>query len=68
MVTVAFLIFVKFLFAQDFSKDMYGVEPLNQSQSRPGLQWARIGDLHSNMAGQTINLRARVHTTRGTGM
>lgn len=46
---------------------MYGVEPLNQSQSRPGLQWARIGDLHANMAGQTINLRARVHTTRGTG-
>eukprot|EP00123_Amoebidium_parasiticum_P001641 comp12789_c0_seq1/m.7929 comp12789_c0_seq1/g.7929 ORF comp12789_c0_seq1/g.7929 comp12789_c0_seq1/m.7929 type:complete len:592 (-) comp12789_c0_seq1:406-2181(-) len=51
----------------DVSKDRYGNEKLNQSASRAGRTWHRIGDLNANQVGQEVLLRARVHNVRGTG-
>lgn len=50
----------------DFSKENYGVLPLNRSQSRPRQTRHQISTLESHI-GETVLLRARVHTSRGKG-
>ncbi|KAF9015195.1 aspartate-tRNA ligase [Cyathus striatus] len=50
----------------DFSKDLYGPLPLNQSQSRPRKPRAQISALPSHV-GKSVLLRARVHTSRAQG-
>ncbi|EIN13689.1 aspartate-tRNA ligase [Punctularia strigosozonata HHB-11173 SS5] len=51
----------------DFAADFYGKLPLNRSQSRPKQQRVSIASLNPNMDGQTVLLRARVHTSRAQG-
>eukprot|EP00124_Ichthyophonus_hoferi_P002989 Ihof_evm3s232 gene=Ihof_evmTU3s232 len=51
----------------DISKDFYGNDKLNQSATRPGRTWCKIGDLNPGQVGQTVLLRARAHNVRGTG-
>ncbi|CAI7999537.1 Aspartate--tRNA ligase, cytoplasmic [Geodia barretti] len=53
--------------ADDVSKDLYGIAPLIQSQLRTGRVWKRVGELTSDLVGQTVLVRARVHAKRGTG-
>jgi nondiscriminating aspartyl-tRNA synthetase len=53
--------------ADDVSKDLYGIAPLIQSQLRTGRVWRRVGELTSDLVGQTVLVRARVHAKRGTG-
>ncbi|TFK41105.1 hypothetical protein BDQ12DRAFT_678906 [Crucibulum laeve] len=50
----------------DYAKEFYGSLPLNQSQSRPRKPRAEIASL-SSRAGETVLLRARVHTSRAQG-
>jgi aspartyl-tRNA synthetase len=52
---------------QDFATEFYGKLPLNQSQSRPKQHRAAIASLNPDMDGQTVLLRARVHTSRAQG-
>ena len=54
--------------AADFASEHYGKSPLNMSQSRPRLSWINIGDLDAEHEGRVINIQARVHNARGTGM
>jgi hypothetical protein len=54
--------------ADDVSKDLYGIAPLIQSQLRTGRVWRRVGELTSDLVGQTVLVRARVHAKRGTGI
>ncbi|KAI0257542.1 aspartate-tRNA ligase [Lactifluus subvellereus] len=51
----------------DFAAEFYGRLPLNQSQSRPGVQRHQIASLSPELDGQTIVIRARVHTLRAQG-
>ncbi|KAI0067676.1 aspartyl-tRNA synthetase [Artomyces pyxidatus] len=48
----------------DVSSEFYGKLPLNQSQARPRLPRHKIADLSPALDGQTVTLRARVHTLR----
>ncbi|KAL1740154.1 hypothetical protein HDZ31DRAFT_68210 [Schizophyllum fasciatum] len=50
----------------DFSKENYGPLPLNRSQSRPRQPRFQISTLEEHV-GETVILRARVHTSRGKG-
>ncbi|KAI5898079.1 aspartyl-tRNA synthetase [Schizophyllum commune H4-8] len=50
----------------DFSKENYGPLPLNKSQSRPRQPRFQISTLEEHV-GETVILRARVHTSRGKG-
>jgi lysyl-tRNA synthetase class II len=52
---------------EDYSSDRYGHLPVNQSQQRTGHVRVRIADFTPSMDGQTVLLRARVHTTRAKG-
>ncbi|KAI0274655.1 hypothetical protein BC834DRAFT_946323 [Gloeopeniophorella convolvens] len=51
----------------DFAVEFYGKLPLNQSQSRPGIKRHQITSLSSDLDGQTVVIRARVHTLRAQG-
>ncbi|KJE94927.1 aspartyl-tRNA synthetase, variant 1 [Capsaspora owczarzaki ATCC 30864] len=52
----------------DVSAGLYGVEPINQSQTKTNRVWTRIDELSAaKHTGKTVLLRARVHNTRGTG-
>ncbi|KAA1468219.1 aspartyl-tRNA synthetase [Dentipellis sp. KUC8613] len=48
----------------DFSANFYGKLPLNQSQSRPNRLRNKISEISAALDGQTVLLRARVHTLR----
>ncbi|THV04890.1 aspartate-tRNA ligase [Dendrothele bispora CBS 962.96] len=50
----------------DFAKEFYGPLPLHQSQSRPRHARVQISSL-SSRDGETVLLRARVHTSRAQG-
>ncbi|KAH9014212.1 aspartyl-tRNA synthetase [Lactarius hengduanensis] len=51
----------------DFALEFYGKLPLNQSQSRPGNPRHQIASLSSQLDGQHVVIRARVHTLRAQG-
>ncbi|KAI9508767.1 hypothetical protein F5148DRAFT_1275600 [Russula earlei] len=51
----------------DFAREFYGKLPLNQSQSRPRIPRYQIASLSSKLDGETVLIRARVHTLRGQG-
>ncbi|KAI0004316.1 aspartyl-tRNA synthetase [Russula compacta] len=51
----------------DFAREFYGKLPLNQSQSRSGVSRQQIASLSSELDGETVVIRARVHTLRGQG-
>eukprot|EP01134_Creolimax_fragrantissima_P007039 CFRG7039T1 len=53
--------------ANDYSKNIYGYEMMNQSASRDGVTFVKIHDLSEASAGQNVVLRARVHNVRATG-
>jgi aspartyl-tRNA synthetase len=47
--------------------DKYGDPPMVQSTEQTGRTWTSVEALSPAMAGQTVLVRARVHTTRGKG-
>ncbi|KAH9982485.1 aspartate-tRNA ligase [Lactifluus volemus] len=51
----------------DFAVEFYGRLPLNQSQSRPAIPRHQISSLSPELDGQTVVIRARVHTLRAQG-
>ncbi|TFL06520.1 hypothetical protein BDV98DRAFT_559551 [Pterulicium gracile] len=51
----------------DFATDFYGKLPLHQSQSRSGKTRVAISSLSASRDGETVLLRARVHTSRAQG-
>ncbi|KZS93446.1 aspartate-tRNA ligase [Sistotremastrum niveocremeum HHB9708] len=51
----------------DFAEQNYGKLPLNQSQERLGRTRVAISTLNASSEGQTVLLRARVHTSRAQG-
>lgn len=53
--------------AQDYAKDRYGLDPMIQSQTKTDRKWIRISELSTSMVGQEVLVRARIHTSRGTG-
>ncbi|CAG8557355.1 10087_t:CDS:10, partial [Dentiscutata erythropus] len=53
--------------AENYGSENYGKLPLNQSQERTGVQRTRIADINASRAGETVSIRARVHTSRVTG-
>ncbi|KAF0461546.1 Aspartyl-tRNA synthetase [Gigaspora margarita] len=53
--------------AENYGSENYGKLPLNQSQERTGVQRTRIADINASRAGETVTIRARVHTSRVTG-
>ena len=48
-------------------KDRYGDTVMVQSQTITGRQWTDVSNLTSEIAGQTVLVRARVHTIRAKG-
>jgi len=53
--------------ADDHSKELYGVLPLNQSRERPGKKFLKLDNFNDGLIGQEVLIRARLHNTRGTG-
>ncbi|CAG8489169.1 11578_t:CDS:10 [Scutellospora calospora] len=53
--------------AENYGSENYGKLPLNKSQERTGVQRTRIIDINASRAGETVSIRARVHTSRVTG-
>ncbi|RUS23134.1 hypothetical protein BC937DRAFT_92067 [Endogone sp. FLAS-F59071] len=51
----------------DYSTDRYGKLPLNQSQERTGLKREKIIDINASRSGETVLVRARIHTSRPSG-
>ncbi|KAG0162845.1 aspartate--tRNA ligase dps1 [Apophysomyces sp. BC1034] len=51
----------------DYSVERYGKLPMNQSQERTGIKREDITTINSSRAGETVLVRARVHTSRPTG-
>ncbi|CAE6405008.1 unnamed protein product [Rhizoctonia solani] len=51
----------------DYSEQSYGKLPLNQSQERPGRVRAQISTFNASKDGESVILRARVHTSRAQG-
>jgi len=52
---------------EDYSEGMYGDLPLIQSTEKTGKTWTDIKDVDLSKKGQSLLLRARMHTSRGTG-
>lgn len=52
---------------KDYATEFYGKLPLHQSQSRPRRPRASIAALTPAQDGETVLLRARVHTSRAQG-
>ncbi|WAQ92261.1 hypothetical protein PtA15_16A167 [Puccinia triticina] len=48
----------------DYALQNYGKTPLNMSQERSHLTWARIAELKPEMVGQRVRIQARVHNSR----
>ncbi|KAI8376517.1 uncharacterized protein BYT42DRAFT_499007 [Radiomyces spectabilis] len=51
----------------DYSRDRYGKLPMNQSQQRTGAKREDITTINASRAGESVIIRARVHTSRATG-
>ncbi|SAL94836.1 hypothetical protein [Absidia glauca] len=51
----------------DYSTEMYGKLPMNQSQERTGAKREDITLIQGSRAGEKVLVRARVHTSRPTG-
>ncbi|KAI9217411.1 hypothetical protein BC828DRAFT_408531, partial [Blastocladiella britannica] len=51
----------------DYSTDLYGVLPTNQSATPTRGVWEQIGTITPERAGERIKLRARLHTSRAQG-
>ena len=52
---------------QDHAKDRYGVLPIIQSSAKSDRTWTKISELTLATSENRALVRARVHTTRGTG-
>ncbi|XP_065839423.1 aspartate--tRNA ligase, cytoplasmic-like [Oscarella lobularis] len=53
--------------AEDHAKDRYGVLPIIQSSAKSDRTWTKISELTLATSENRALVRARVHTTRGTG-
>ncbi|XP_031564101.1 aspartate--tRNA ligase, cytoplasmic-like [Actinia tenebrosa] len=53
--------------AEDFAKDSYCVLPLIQSKEKTSRKWTKVQNLTADLSGQKVLVRARLHTSRGTG-
>ncbi|CAH3145500.1 unnamed protein product [Porites lobata] len=53
--------------AEDYSKDRYAILPMAQSQEKTSKVWTKVKDLTLEAVGKRVLVRARLHTTRGTG-
>jgi len=51
----------------DESSDRYGDVPMVQSKEKTDRVWVEVKDIDLSMKGQTVLVRGRVHTSRGTG-
>ena len=51
----------------DSCKDNYGDLPLIQSQDVTDRKWVPVGEINDSLAGQTILVRARLHSSRVKG-
>ncbi|KAJ1960069.1 aspartate--tRNA ligase dps1 [Dipsacomyces acuminosporus] len=51
----------------DFAEGSYGKAPMNMSQTKAETKWTEVKDLSEAMAGQTVNVQARVQNSRATG-
>ncbi|CAG8452675.1 14738_t:CDS:10 [Acaulospora colombiana] len=52
--------------AENYGTENYGKLPMNQSQERKGVNRIRVSDINAGRAGETVTIRARVHTSRAT--
>uniref|UniRef100_A0A1D1Z4G0 aspartate--tRNA ligase n=1 Tax=Anthurium amnicola TaxID=1678845 RepID=A0A1D1Z4G0_9ARAE len=50
--------------SESYGSENYGKLKLNQSQERTGVQRTRVADINASRAGETVLIRARVHTSR----
>ncbi|KAJ1507911.1 aspartate--tRNA ligase dps1 [Coelomomyces lativittatus] len=48
----------------DYSKDVYGLLPVNMSQKRENKVYTAIEEMHLGLVGETLRLRARVQASR----
>lgn len=51
----------------DFSAGKYGVQQMNQSREKGGVEITSLKDLKPKLAGAVINIRGRLHTSRAKG-
>jgi len=51
----------------DFSQGKYGVQEMNQSKSKGTITITPVKDLKVKMAGNVVNIRGRLHTSRAKG-
>jgi len=51
----------------DFSEGKYGVQEMNQSKSKGTITISPVKDLKVKMAGNVVNIRGRLHTSRAKG-
>ncbi|XP_066299678.1 aspartate--tRNA ligase, cytoplasmic-like [Branchiostoma lanceolatum] len=52
---------------EDFSKDRYGNMAMLQSTEKPDRRLVRVEELTPSLAGETVWVRARMHTSRAKG-
>ncbi|KAJ3113308.1 aspartate--tRNA ligase dps1 [Phlyctochytrium bullatum] len=52
---------------EDYSKEKYGVLPMNQSQDRPKVARTKILDLSTTLKDQIVTVTARVQKSNSTG-
>ena len=50
--------------AIDYAKSNYGLEVVNQSQTRSNRKWTEIKDIAAAVEGKEVLIRARIHTSR----
>jgi len=53
--------------ADDYAKDRYCVLPLMQSSEKTSRKWTKVQNLTEDLVGKQVLIRARLHTSRGTG-
>ncbi|XP_020616367.1 aspartate--tRNA ligase, cytoplasmic-like [Orbicella faveolata] len=53
--------------AEDYAKDRYAILPMAQSQEKTSRVWTKVKELTAESVGKRVLVRARLHTTRGTG-
>ncbi|KAI9317100.1 hypothetical protein BX666DRAFT_1942197 [Dichotomocladium elegans] len=51
----------------DYSKELYGKLPMNQSQQRTDTKYEDVTTINASRVGEKVVIRARVHTSRNTG-
>ncbi|CAH1761039.1 7474_t:CDS:10 [Entrophospora sp. SA101] len=49
-----------------YGSENYGKKPMNQSQERTSVKRTLISDINASRTGETVNIRARVQTSRPT--